>query len=839
MSSVEEVVPPFPEVMNFELTIDKEAPKDEGSDEEPPVLRKRNYFAFLDDEVDVPPSSSDEPFHLDQFSWFLKPKSQLKRKQDGFQLTQMAPVFLSMITEYLSAQDIFQLWLTGDVNLRLLLGAYGGVNTLNMHFDEERNILAPFGFAGCFAKLHHLNLRQMHYYALFYRKLDTYSDLTSLPRTLVSLTITSREVLDLFFNRHELALTVSVDEEMAPSRDSKPLDFIITDYKRPGPDASKIFYNLDELFPNLKILELEVEADDYHGVSTEKAVSFSRRVAQHLPRDYQPKLFLKRSKWDDELEDSVDVEEDSSIEEAFVNALPRSLTKMRLDFECHWHTLMLENLPPSLSDLTLYAIVTVDPETGELDDDSADYDSDEMSVLATTEFMGPVQAKTAEKKWSTPLSEAPMLPDFLTRLTIRRELSLRATSALIERLPAGLQTLIIAGDAVLFKTAHVENLPSELQTLKVRFWNHFDIYRVISYLPRHLTSLSLGCDSYGLDSSAPTKLREISWPITLVRLKMAIHFSAGLEMLFNSLADLHHLDYLYLNYDGQTGGIHSEDSVFPKKMVALPISLRSLILDNTGIHPRDYQFLPKGLTHLEVTSDYSRSGRADLVFDHKVLPPALRKLKIWGRCNSRQSLPNIFALHTPHLESLEIQLIKPHARAQEYDWTSHISPRFSHLTNLRIWTQISPPNSLSSHLPRSLTRLDYRGSTARLLNIAELPRGIRSLHVTLTILSTDFSHLPPSLISLRCRWGKLARKRKGKAKAAPNEALSTASQLPRSLTRLSLSGAHAWDYKAFSNLPPALAAIYKKENATTTSGDVFSIPPRASYKSCWFTDSYF
>ena len=834
---MEEVGPPFPDQMKSELDMDIEVPKDEGSSEEPPVLRKRNYFAFLDDEVDVSPAPSDQPIYLDEPSWFLKPTSQLKRETDGFQLTRMIPIFLSMITEYLNAQDIFQLWLTGDVNLRLLLGAYGGVNTLNMRFEEERNLLAPFGFAGCFAQLRHLKLRQIHSNAFFYRKLDPYSDLASLPRTLVSLTITSRQVLDLFFNRHELALTVSVDEETAPSRDSNPPNFIITDYKRPGPDASKIFYDLDELFPNLESLELEGEVRDYNGPShTQKPVSFFRRVAQHLPRDHQSKLIFKHRHWDDEAEVSVEVEEDSSVEDAFVKALPRSLTKLRLDMEWYWHTLMLENLPPSLSDLTLFAILSIDPETGEMDDQTADYGRDELSILATTELLGSTQAKTAEKKWSTPLSEVPMLPDGLTRLVIRRELSRGATSALMERLPAGLRTLSIAGGAVLVKTAHLENLPSELQTLKVHFWNHFDLYRVISYLPRHLTSLRLGYNSHHLNDSVPTILREISWPNTLVKLKMAISCLARLEMLFHSLADLHYLDHLGLNYGGLNDGMQSEGSLFPKKMVALPFSLRTMVLDGTGIHPRDYQFLPKGLTHLEATTDYSISGGANLVFDDKVLPPGLRKLKIWGRTTSHQSIPNIFALHTPHLESMEIQLLKSHARGPEYDWTSHISPRFSHLTNLRIWTHISPPDSFSSHLPRTLTRLDYRGCTDRLFNTAELPRSIRSLHVTLTILSTDFSHLPPSLMSLRCRWMKIARKRKANGEP-PNEASSTAPQLPRSLTRLSLSGAHEWDHKAFSNLPPALADIYKKVKDTMHAADVFSIPPRASYKSCWHSDT--
>lgn len=164
---------------------------------------------------------------------------------------------LSLISEYISPQDLFVLWLTGSKPIQGLLGPYGNIRSIELELMQFATVRPPFSFFGHFTQLTTFKLSSGIPFRAFVRANNRTTDITTLPKTLTSLSLMAPNALEMLYNREILDVDTSKVNTSAYQRYKRGELEVIEEYKLREPSTkSRLFYNLNEVFPNLRSLEI-------------------------------------------------------------------------------------------------------------------------------------------------------------------------------------------------------------------------------------------------------------------------------------------------------------------------------------------------------------------------------------------------------------------------------------------------------------------------------------------------------------------------------------------------------------------------------------------------------
>lgn len=735
-------------------------------------------------------------------------ESQPSAEKNVSRITNLPRVFLELVLPFVDVYDIFSLWTTGDIRLRKLLGDDGAVKTAKLNLQFQRKIAVPFEF---FCSLRGLSTLHVGYHdptIAFYRYYTETCDLSALPPTLTDLKFQCLNPLELFYNRHSLALTIEDIPKANGSSISRPCKFYISKYRRIGADFSKIFYDLDQLFPNLKSLALHSIVPDHRAMFNHHYPTFPEyhsRVLKSDIRKYSTPLVYHD--YDSELKTVV--EHDLSFSEAFIRSLPRQLAKLKLAFSWSWHYQTLTYLPETIEDLRLHAVVPATERKG-LSKDKPKFSQSELDSLRTSQLLDPNKRPLAPS--DIDLSVYPNLPLSLRKLTIYSELSQKDTLMLLQRIPASLERLKHSGDTILLRDDNISLLPPNLQSLKLDLKHHYDICRVPAFLPRQLTSLCIK-PSRIESPQGLIDLKEIQWPKTLTHLEFPV--CGRQPLLVWSLSTMHHLQYLRLDGVSETLEFEGNQHFW----VSAP--LKSLILVNCVFSEKDATWLPPSLTRF-VKLHATWPEVHNPMISSLSLPSSLTCLS-FSCCQSHEAFDRTMVLlkhHPATLVTLKIVMHRvlcppepPFGKTQPplgNAFAKAISKRGnlekkSLLTTFHLHTQQSPPALLYSLLPPSLTELSLR----TLVNIEPLESvplrdidcpNLKTLQVFPCLDDLNFEYLPQGLTFLEAR-----------LQTTPSlSPVQYASLLPKSLTRLRLSSPAAgvsWGNEVVPHLPRPLVEL--------------------------------
>lgn len=268
-----------------------------------------------------------------------------------------------LITSRISIYDIFTLWLTGVSSFRILIGSYGAIKSVDLEITRASVIRAPFGFFGAFSHLTSFRLSTGIAAKPLFRVDAHYTDLSALPKSLTHLSLQAPNVLELLFDRSKLSIVSTPVRLSAYQLERRPHFSAIRSYKVNNLNgSSRLFYNLNELFPHLDSLELREASVSTMDEDEDRMFG----VKSTLPADTCPGHF-NRYFLDDRGEEQVypslippshyyEQPFESNAEEwlhvQLLKALPKSLSKLVALLAREWEASTLsEYLPSTITDL--------------------------------------------------------------------------------------------------------------------------------------------------------------------------------------------------------------------------------------------------------------------------------------------------------------------------------------------------------------------------------------------------------------------------------------------------------------------------------------------------------
>ena len=724
-----------------------------------------------------------------------------------------------LVSRLLHGHDIILLWMTGNRYLRLLMDTYGGVEALDIEFHFRGAIGAPFGFGGYFSKLHTFILKPTSPNIRLSRYIEgTATDLCALPASLTHLSITGSNCFAMMMNREELALRLSSRSYTVPhAQEVLGARLEISGYQRPTPDASRIFYPLYKLFPNLNTLILRSSNGDTDGDEAQWIPTLETRVSQHLNPDGSPMgdeeyiknttFRRKRSFGEEDYNDNLDAPEEFpanlSLELAFFQSLPPSLTKLDLNFIWKWSYLSIAQLPPSVTDISLNALHFIRQRPFRIykngiqvygikrDIDEDEYQDEEEDVIeyimvndASIDLVDYDQpASINEDQYCIPLSHLPALPNTIKRLKLDDTHDEVALAVLLERLPRQLESLDFEHVDDL-NPRQLKSLPKTLTELKLNP-DSTPLADMLLLLPHRLTKIRLRNSSYDATFDSRVDLMQL-WPPSMTELEISVpqHRSAA---IFNSVSSLP-LQYLNISLDQNDIRLAF---VQDTSIASLPQTLKTLKIRDAGLTRTAWRMLPPHLTTLSVlmNSLYSEDSRWVHLMQADDLPRSVTKFKC---CLSFPAHTLVLPpFYNRGLKKLCLVIFSPHRNYIPPTTRpgSQLSsgPHF-HLTDLRLDGRSVVTREFTKQLPRTLTRLKIRNSRQHLLGTALLPQSLQTLSVSCGLFVKDIKHLPRGLTHLKFTYRE-------------NINFSNHNRVEKSLKNAAL---------AVSSLPPSLVVLIMK-----------------------------
>jgi hypothetical protein len=729
----------------------------------------------------------------------------LMDKAHFFELVNFPSDIFSIITEFLTGQDVFTLWKTGSIVLQRLMSILGGVRSLNIDLKFFGSVGVPFGFAGNFPRLESLKINAYISFYSFNRYLDASTDLTSLPRTLTKISIFSINALEMFYNRDELALNMDrlyYPSYMAPFL---PVKMVINHYRRISSETAKnVFYDLDSVLPNLSILEI--------GSHTQLEESFFSKLRipsiPYDPKRVNPNERLQLLPNGSSRNEFVFQCLDIALQTSFFESLPKSLTKLALKMPIQFHYKSVSYIPSSVTDLDLYHLRYHCQENYEYNhqvDAGGDLQQDDWVNSSTTPSELPV-----DRKWVLSTEYVPVLPPNLRQLKVAKHFSSAGWRVFLERLPAALISLELPSQ-LLFNKFHMRYLPSGLTRLHIApTITNVLISTLFSHLPPRMTDLKLdlGPGSNILDDNV------LSYPLLPTLRKLWIKISPPMiDSFFASTTQLGALEALIVEFSAD---YNLNNCIINETAIALlPPSLTFLELHGCLISECGYEYLPSNLLHLKILKRFrspthyaSTHHSPNSSTFHSRSKKRLEHLEtIFG---ISKTIPDIRIFFMPTMRTLSLTFYQ-----LNNGMTPPVIPQWNGQMDLVILTSLSMsmnhfdvPEDFCGLLPPSLTSLIIIQTKSELKCIDLLPRGLKVLDVWNCINRNSVQWLPPSLTFLRFHFLPsreqitMVDRQKG-----IEERVAMVKSLPRSLTFLNVSNTEGWGVEVIPHLPPRLLVL--------------------------------
>lgn len=655
-------------------------------------------------------------------------------------------VFLEQIMSYLDGYDIFALYASGDKKLIGTMAGFGAVKSIKLLFRFTGSVGVPFGFGGLFPCLTKFHISYELKRSQFYRYPNAYTDICTLPPTLTDLHIEAENVLALFYERQVLSLGGKT-----PRLCGSKLK-----YGSDPPSRSTQFYNLDEIFPNLKSLSL----GHLHGFS------YPNKVTEDI------------------------------ISAGFVRSFPRGLEKLHLMMGMSWPLQCLLQLPPSLKELHLPKVHYDSTETIWDLLDSNGFESEyPLSFVPLSTFLPPSLKKLT---MDVGVYDQPYFQSSIEELGLKIITGEDFVKKALPGLPTNLQSFYV-GSLTKVTGAELDLLPRSLTSLRLR-WPCYHVTPESFRWPSTLRVLEFGlADGSQLTSLAhlldlhaltihgngvtgkpfwPDKMSPLPPSLKVLILSHCILMEQDLAVLPRGLAQFEMQFQGNPDLNGPASNYFVRPEIFPPNLLSL-----ALILEE-----------PPNMDFAELIS---------------CVPRTVRSLEISLCQPTTNHVPVPVSVSVPGMPLNQSESAESFRVDESSRFYSHLHQEVriqSHLTSLILRSFQAPTNDFYSLLPRFLTKLHMNGQgRAAPIPVLLLPPSLITLIVPSSkIDATEFKHLPTCLKTLHVQ----VFHNPEKETISPSEC---AASLPTSLTDLHLLRATinqaSWGEETFPFLPRTLLVL--------------------------------
>lgn len=287
------------------------------------------------------------------------PKGEVRR----LTLSSLPVDVLRALVPLISSYDLYALWATGQLVIRALLGPYGAVQRIKLDLSSLSIVRVPFEFCGAFSRLQDLEIMTGISKNPLLRSSSRSTDLATLPNGLTRLSLQAPNVLELLYDRSKLSSVVDPRPHDGYLRPNASTFGALGGYQlKPQKDCLRIFYDLNELFPNLSALILRETPISTIQEDEESLYASNLYLPSGLSRSELGFLVPEPCPSISPSEPLVGLEspkEPNWHYAELLKSLPKNLSSLTAIFGRPWDVeTIAEHLPPTVTDLYVRSLLS-------------------------------------------------------------------------------------------------------------------------------------------------------------------------------------------------------------------------------------------------------------------------------------------------------------------------------------------------------------------------------------------------------------------------------------------------------------------------------------------------